>query len=113
MQYSIIFALLQPEIDEKISLGLIFVDGDKIEIQYSAHKLSALKSLYSPEKHQFITKVVTSLLADVSIRSSSDIAYLSRYSNNLLTFSPLQKIDLEPTLSNKQFLFRRYISSLL
>lgn len=111
MEYSIIYALLQPEINERISLGLIIVDRDNIEIQYSEQKLSALSGLCSIEKQEFITKVVKSLQEDGSIRSVSDIDYLSRYSNNLLSLSPLQTIDLEPTIANKQSLFRRYIYS--
>lgn len=38
---------------------------------------------------------------------------VSRYSNNLLTVSPLETIDLEPTESNKKWLFDNYVESLV
>ena len=35
MRYSIIYAVIRPEISERISVGLIIVDGDKVDVRYS------------------------------------------------------------------------------
>ncbi len=50
MKYSIIYAVIRPEISERVSLGLIFVDGDKVDVRYSQQKLEAVRSL-SPAKY--------------------------------------------------------------
>ena len=42
MRYSIIYAVIRPEISERISVGLIIVDGDKVDVRYSQQKLDAL-----------------------------------------------------------------------
>lgn len=41
--------------------------------------------------------------------SESDIDYMSRYSNNLLSLSAIQRIELPPTKKNKDWLFRNYV----
>ena len=49
MKYSIIYAVIRPEISERVSLGLIFVDGDKVDVRYSQQKLEAVRGLFSPK----------------------------------------------------------------
>ena len=49
MRYSIIYAVIRPEISERISVGLIIVDGDKVDVRYSQQKLDALRGLF-PQK---------------------------------------------------------------
>lgn len=46
LRYSIIYAVIRPEIAECISVGLIFVDGNKIDVRYSQQKLDALSGLF-------------------------------------------------------------------
>ena len=46
---------------------------------------------------------------DGSVNSVEAINYLSRYSNNLIAFSPLQSIDIEATEQSKARLFSNYI----
>lgn len=46
MKYSIIYAVIRPEISERVSLGLIFVDGDKVDVRYS-NNLIAVSPLQS------------------------------------------------------------------
>lgn len=46
MKYSIIYAVIRPEISERVSLGLIIVDGDKVDMRYSPEKLDAVFSNY-------------------------------------------------------------------
>ncbi len=109
MKYSIIYAVIRPEIAERISVGLIFVDGDKIDVRYSQQKLDALRNLFSKKKYEFVSQVVSSMPTSGKINSVQDIDYLARYSNNLIAVSPLQSIDLEPSEQSKVSLFKNYI----
>lgn len=49
------------------------------------------------------------VIATSSQASPERINYLSRYSNNLIQFSPLTTIDLEPTPKNYKWLFETYV----
>ena len=107
--YSIIYAVIRPEIAERISVGLIFVEGEKVDIRYSQQKLDALRNLFPQKEYEFISQVVSSMPTKGKIKNVNDINYLSRYSNNLIAVSPLQSIDIEPTEQSKIRLFQNYI----
>ena len=111
LKYSIIFAVIRPEITERVSVGLIFFDGEKVDIRYSKRKLEALRGLLSPKESDFVSQVVSSMPSSGKISDVNDINYLSRYSNNMIAFSPLQSIDIEPTEESKERLFKNYIFS--
>jgi len=109
MKYSIIYAVIRPEISERVSLGMIFVDGDKVDVRYSQQKLEAVRGLFSPKEYEFLSEVVRSLPTDGSISTVEGINYLTRYSNNLIAVSPLQSIDIDATEQSKDSMFRNYI----
>ncbi len=109
LKYSIIYAVIRPEISERISVGLIFVDGDKIDVRYSQKKLDALRNLFPQKEYEFVSQVVSSMPTNGKINSVQDINYLTRYSNNLIAFSPLESIDIEPSEQSKTRLFKNYI----
>lgn len=109
MKYSIIYAVIRPEISERVSLGLIFVDGDKVDVRYSQQKLDAVRGLFPTKEYEFLSRVVSSMPTDGSINSIEAINYLARYSNNLIAVSPLQSIDVDSTEQSKNNLFRNYI----
>ena len=109
LMYSIIYAVIRPEIAERISVGLIFVEGGKVDIRYSQQKLDALRNLFSQKEYEFVSQVVSSMPNNGKIKNVNDINYLSRYSNNLIAVSPLQSIDIEPTEQSKIRLFQNYI----
>lgn len=109
LKYSIIYAIIRPEIAERISVGLIFVDGEKVDIRYSQQKLDALRGLFPQKEYEFVSKVVRSMHTSGKFNNVNDINYLSRYSNNLIAVSPLQSIDIEPTEQSKNRLFQNYI----
>lgn len=111
LKYSIIYAVIRPEISERISVGLIFVDGDKVDIRYSQRKLDALRGLFPQKEYEFVSQVVSSMPTNGKINNVQDINYLTRYSNNLIAVSPLQSIDIEPTEQSKARLFQNYISA--
>lgn len=109
MKYSIIYAVIRPEISERVSLGLIFVDGDKVDVRYSQQKLDAVRGLFPPKEYEFLSQVITSMPTDGSVNSVEAINYLTRYSNNLIAVSPLQSIDVVSSEQSKASLFKNYI----
>jgi hypothetical protein len=109
LRYSIIFAVIRPEISEQLSIGLIIVDGDKVEVRYSPDKLNAMQSLFSDKEYRFIAGTVSSMSNGRKVETIEDVNYLIRYSNNLITLSPLQSIDISPTKQNKDWLFANYV----
>lgn len=110
LKYSIIYAIIRPEISEQISLGLILVNNGRVKIRYSEKKLHALKGFYSASEYNFLSKIVRSL-KDTALHNEENINYLTRYSNNLLAVSKLQSIDLDSSRSNEDWLFRNYVYS--
>lgn len=109
LQYSIIFGEIRPEISERLSLGIIVLDGEKASVRYSRKKMRVLKSLYSAKEYEFVGKVLRSLAKQNVIDSENIINYLSRYSNNLLSISKLQGIELEATEKSKKWLYETYV----
>ncbi len=100
LRYSIIYAVIRPEISEQVSVGLIIVDGEQVDVRYSRQKLNAL---------HFVSRVVSQMKRNKRVNTVEDVNYLTRYSNNLLAFSPLQSIDVAPTEQSKDWLFRNYV----
>lgn len=109
IKYSIIYAVIRPEISERLSVGLIIVDGDKVDIRYSRQKLNALQALFTEKEYKFVARVVSSMKRNRTVNTPDAINYMSRYSNNLIALSPLQTIDIEPTASSKDKLFKNYV----
>jgi hypothetical protein len=109
MRFSIIFAVIRPEISEKVSVGLIIADGEQLDVRYSRRKLNALQWLFSEKEYRFISKVVSQMRRNKRVKTVVDVDYLARYSNNLIAFSPLQSIELTPTEQNKDRLFKNYV----
>ena len=108
-QYSIVYGLLNIETTERLSLGIIYLDDAKISVKYSQKKLGVLKSLLNSSSYRALSEIITSMGKNNSIKSPDRINYLSRYSNNLIQFSPLTTIDLEPTPKNYKWLFETYV----
>ena len=108
LKYSIIYAVLRPD-SEKLSVGLVVIEGEQVDVRYSRQKLNALQNLFSEKEYKFISRIVVQLKKNGKINSVEDINYLARYSNNLIAFSPLQSIDVPPTKQSKAWLFRNYV----
>lgn len=109
LRYSIIYAVIRPEISEQLSVGLIIVDNQGIEVRYSQKKLSLLQGIFSEKECRFISKVINSLQRSQSVNSVEAVNYLTRYSNNMISVSPLQTIDIEASEQSKDWLFRNYV----
>lgn len=109
LKFSIIYAVIRPEIIEQISVGLVFVDGNKVDMWYSNEKLKALQGLFPEESYSFISRVVRSMGRNHSKYTADMIDYLIKYSNNMISISPLQSVDILPTEQNKDKLYRNYV----
>lgn len=107
LQYSIIYADIRPEIKERLSLGVLWIDQDKVKMLYSQKKLGLLKQLYKPKEYKAISSIVRRDLRQ--IESVETLKYLTRYSNNLISFSPIQSINKAQTDINGEWLYRNYV----
>ncbi len=108
LQYSIIYADIRPEINERLSLGILAIEQGKVRVRHSEKKLSILKQLYTPKEYKVIASIVRHELRQMD--SVETLQYLTRYSNNLISFSPIQTIDSTQTNINEAWLYRNYIN---
>ena len=107
IQYSIIYADIRPEIKERLSLGVMTIEHDKVRFFYSQKKLGIIKLLYSPKEYKVISSIVRKELRELT--SVETLKYLTRYSNNLISFSPIQSIDKAQTNINGEWLYKNYV----
>lgn len=111
LKYSIIYGVIRPEISEQLSIGIIYVDNGNVSVRYSKKKLDVLQGLFSEQEYKFLRKTLKSLGKNAAIQSADAINYLTRYSNNLIALSQLQTIDIAPSESSKDWLYRNYVYS--
>ena len=126
--YSILSAVVRPEIQEKISIGLLLVSADELFFSFSKNKISILKSLLDPSLYKFLNETIRQIDLAVSSENSkketlfanndhsmqfseSYLSYMNRYSNNLINFSSPVQIDLPANVSLCNFLFKKYIDA--
>ena len=127
--YIILSAVIRPEIDEKLSLGLIFIDNDKVSFLVSEKKLSIVKKLVSNNYYKGIKQSIgfiqnayhgkinkkSQLVFNLNVESKLDIfnynyfKYLSDYNNNVLSFSKPIPISLNYSESLFNKLYFKYI----
>lgn len=125
-QYNIISAQTNPEIGEKIIVGLLMISDNYVNFSASKNKLSITKSLVSTSMYKFLVETITqlekSIMHEVDARTGiygnklsslildeKYIEYLSRYSNGLINFSAPKIIDLEANDEVFAFLFKKYV----
>lgn len=134
-QYSILSVLIRPEIQEKISIGLLLFNYDEVYFSFSKNKLQISKELLSsssfrilrdilenienkiksdhlksPDKKGF--KIYKNSILDNTF-STSYVSYLSKYSNNVISFTNPKEIHLEINTQNFSTLFRKYIDDIM
>lgn len=105
MRYSIIYGILNPEISERISLGLVIIGDNEISVHYSTQKMKALRLLCDKKQYEFASRVVRSM----QFASVAEVNYMVRYSNNLIALSAIQNIDLDNNKKNRNWLYRNYV----
>ena len=107
LQYSIIYADIRPEIQERLSLGVLTIEQNKVKVYYSQKKLGIVKLLYTPKEYKALSSIVRKELR--ALVSVERLKYLTRYSNNLISFSPIQSIDKSQANINGEWLYRNYV----
>lgn len=124
---SVISAVIRPEIKEKISIGLLLIGGGNFFLEFSRNKIEVLGQLLSDDSFRAVKLNVKSfekmassnegrfnlfagnLTATEKIKNTvfgeSYLTYLSKYKNNLITFSEPNPITLNATTEvfNKLF----------
>ena len=107
LQCSMIYADIRPEIKERWSLGVLTIEQNKVKVYYSQKKLGIVKLLYTPKEYKAISSIVRKELRELA--SVETLKYLTRYSNNLISFSPIQSIDKSQANINGEWLYRNYV----
>lgn len=106
LKYSIIYANIRPEIAEKLSLGILIIENEKVNVLYSQKKLNVLKMLYTPKEYGVVSRMVRQELRKLNPQT---LTYLTRYSNNLIAFSQIQNIDNTQSNINSSWLYKNYV----
>ncbi|MGN6802115.1 MAG: hypothetical protein ACTHJN_09425 [Ginsengibacter sp.] len=134
-QYSILSVVIRPEIQEKISAGLLLFDESEIYFSYSRNKINACKSLLPASSFKMVKDVLESIENKIdsdnakysekrgfkifqnkifdNTFSASYISYLSRYSNNLIGFTSPKVIYLALNRQNFEKLFAAYVDEVI
>jgi len=125
--FSILSASIRPEIQEQLAIGLLLVGSNSVHFDFSKNKLTILNDLLTPQALKYLKDTVK----QISQASSNEkekfkglftesgtisksfslgyLEYLSKYSNNLLTFSSPKTIELPADDALFKMLFNKYI----
>ncbi len=129
--YTILSFNIKPEINERLSIGLIMIFGEKVFFRYSPYKLSIIQKLTNRETlkatHTYLKLIEEAVASKRAFYSKDDlleikaeskydrlfseqyIEYLSRYNNNLVSFTSPNFVELEGTDHLFDFLYIKFI----
>lgn len=128
--YSIVFANIRPSVDERVSIALLLRDEANLIFHYAPDKLDALRTLLPDGALGLLRTAVRNLgeyianpgpvNREYGYRMALEphghqflergyVDYLSRYNNNLLTFSEPKAIDVPVTEVIFEKLFQKYV----
>jgi hypothetical protein len=129
--YSVIFASVNSIISERLSVGLIMIEGERIWFRYSKTKLQAMRQFFSNEAYYLLKTSLKNIAITANIEQEEELTvvndlfnfeektlhtfsfeylrYLSRYSNSTLTFNEPVKIDVEASDLLFEHLYREFI----
>lgn len=129
-KYSILSAILRHQIGEKLSVGLLLTNNEgEMFFAYSKDKLAAAKHLMNDAARQLLREGVRNItlamdkeklsrrnqlrgLEGASPFGADYIAYLSRYNNNILSFSQPKEIDLPCDALSFKHLYALYVDNI-
>lgn len=133
-QYSIVSVLIRPEIQEKISIGLLLFNENEVYFSLSKNKVHACKALISPASYKILKEVAENIESTIdknklthsdlkddkiyigcvadNVFSPSYISYLSKYSNNVISYTSPKEIYLEINVDNFTTLFKKYVDEI-
>jgi hypothetical protein len=131
--YSILSILIRPEINENISVGVLLFEKDEVVFNYSANKLKIAKELLTANSYKTIKDFLKTLESNVNKSTNSYsyrkgikifrdnsflnpftpeyIGYLSRYSNNLVSFTKPRAINIEVNQDSFNYIFYKYVDA--
>jgi hypothetical protein len=126
--YSILSALIRPEIQEKITIGLLLMGDNNVFFEYSKNKLNSAKSLLSESAFVSFKDALKNIETVVNVQqndnkhnqlgfkkrsplSGSYIEYVSRYNNNILGFTSPKEIEVEANSFVFSNLYKKFIDS--
>lgn len=134
-QYSILSVLIRSEIQEKISIGLLLFDNNEVFFSYSRKKLNASKYLLSNSSFKILKDILENIERKIEADnsnysekkgfkifqnkvfdntfSSSYVSYLSRYSNNVISFTNPKEIHLDVSSLNFKKLYIKYVDDII
>ena len=132
--YSILYIPIRPDIQERLSIGLLLSNGEKVFFKYSKNKLEVVKKLFNDLSFKIIKESINNIelsatKINAKFNSSGNafkeedniseglfseryIEYLSRYNNNLLTFSSPKQIDINPNIEIFQTLYKKFVDDI-
>jgi hypothetical protein len=126
--YTILSAVIRPEIQEKISIGLLLVSANGLFFMCSKNKLSIVRSLIDSSLYKYLNETIRQIDAAISSETAEKgsifvgaphsiqysegyISYMNRYSNNLINFSEPIQIDMPSDNGLFQFLYNKYVDA--
>lgn len=123
--YSIVTAIIRPEIQERISVGLLLFGDEGVHFNYSTNKMAAVRTILHEQDYKLFKDYLhmvegkVSSIAKTNGQVSFDerdalinkeyINYLSNYNNNLLSFTPAKNIDVLATSAFFTKLFQKFV----
>lgn len=130
--YTILYANIRPSVDERVSIGLLLRNDRQYFFEYSTDKLDVIRGLFTAEAFGLLRNYLKNLKAYLSLPYSetvgisdlpmdtrkkdfleaSYVEYLSRYSNNLITFDAPKIIDIPFQQETFDRLFVKYVFGL-
>ena len=114
---------MRPNLDEKVSIGIFMGDEQSFRFEYSGDKLAVIKNLFSESAFDSI-KLHLRSLSNLSQECKTDtmhaykgrrifreeyFSYLSRYAQNLITYSEPIRIDVDITEPIFTKLFEKFV----
>jgi hypothetical protein len=124
--FSIVYLPLRPDLQEKISVGLVMSNNEKNIFKFSEEKLHILKNLFSTNRYNLLKNYFNNLKNEIEPRdeefklsleynsksnwiNESYFNYLNKYSNNLVVYSEPKKIELDVSIDNFKLLFEKFV----
>lgn len=110
MRFGIVYALTKADADEKISLGIVYIDAEKPYFRLSEEKLGVALQLLSEKAGECLKLILAGIPERLLEGKSPDsiasrIGYYNVYCNNLIGFSPVR----QDSVSSEEAIFCRYV----
>jgi len=123
--YSIFYAAIRPEIDERVSIALLVKGDRQIFFKYSLDKLAAVEKLMPRQAFNLLKRNLNNFsnfvaennsLYSINIESETIFQehffhYLSNYANGILTYSKPTTINLPGSVEVMKRLYQKFVSS--